>query len=63
MTISDQTDSGAFTALEVEQANARHDRDYGWSRESSNVYTNPFRLQESVIGQPFEERPVFNEAH
>jgi hypothetical protein len=55
MTISDQTDSGAFTALEIEQANARHDRDYGWSRESSNVYTNPFRLPESVLGEPFGE--------
>jgi hypothetical protein len=62
MKISDQTDSGAFTALEIEQANARHDRDYGWSREWPSLYTNRFRLTESVIGDPFEERPVFNEA-
>jgi hypothetical protein len=55
MTISDTTDSGAFTALEVEQANARHDRDYGWSREWASLYTNPFRLPESVLGEPFEE--------
>jgi hypothetical protein len=61
MTISDQTDSGAFTALEVEQANERHDRDYGWSREWPSLYTNRFRLTETVVGEPFEERPVFNE--
>jgi hypothetical protein len=55
MTISGATDFGAFTALEVKQANERHDRDYGWSRELSNVYTNRFRLPESVIGDPFGE--------
>lgn len=33
MKITDNTDSGAFTALEIEQANARHDRDYGCTRE------------------------------
>jgi hypothetical protein len=54
MTPSDQTDSGAFTALEIEQANARHDRENGWSREWPSLYTNPFRLQESVLGEPFE---------
>ena len=55
MTPSAPTDSGAFTALEIEQANERHDRDYGWSREWPSLYTNRFRLPESVIGEPFGE--------
>jgi hypothetical protein len=55
MKITDNTDSGAFTALEIEQANARHDRENGWSREWPSLYTNPFRLQESVLGEPFVE--------
>ena len=55
MKITDNTDSGAFTALEIEQANARHDRLYGWTREWANLYTNPFRLPESVLGEPFVE--------
>ena len=54
-TYNDPTDSGAFTAEQVAQANARHDRQYGWSMHFQYLYTNPFRLHESIVGKPFEE--------
>ena len=47
-------DSGAFTALEIAQANSRHDRDYGWAPQWPQLYSNPFRLPESVVGPPFQ---------
>jgi hypothetical protein len=56
MNLTDNSDSGAFTALQIAQANDRHDRAYGWSKDWPSLYTNPFRLPESFLGAPFEEK-------
>jgi hypothetical protein len=45
---------GVFSEGEILSANQKHDVCYGWSREWASLYTNPFRLPESVLGEPFE---------
>lgn len=44
-------DSGIFTPMEIDEANRRHDRTYGWSFLWPGIYTNALRLPETVVGK------------
>lgn len=40
-----------WSQAEIEQFNARHDTNYGWSYDFPSLYLNPLRLPETVIGR------------
>jgi hypothetical protein len=42
---------GAFTVQEILDANRRHDLQYGWNSRFPTIYTNAFRLPETVAGR------------
>ena len=50
--------SGVFTDEELREANARHDRYYGWSPSCPNAYTNLDRFPETVIGDWYLTKEV-----
>lgn len=47
--------TGVFSEQEISRANIRHDLAYGWSPHCPWIYSNPFRLHESIVGKPFDE--------
>jgi hypothetical protein len=42
---------GAFSVEEILAANRRHDLQYGWNSKFTSIYTNAFRLPETVAGR------------
>ena len=45
---------GIFTSQDILEANRRHDRQYGWSLQQPNSYTNLARFPETVTGDFYE---------
>ena len=47
-----------FSEKEILAANHLHDIRYGWSYLLPNCYTNPRRLPETVIGEPWPDKTL-----
>lgn len=43
-----------FTDEEIARMNREHDERMGWSPQFSALYTNPMRLPETKVGEPWK---------